>query len=139
MTGVDRAASLVEAGRVARAAARFLAAYGPVALLVGTLFGAILVPTIGKVRPRPGVPPDGYLTENLSVRLSWERGDAQGDLLLEVADEPGFRRPLLQKRTRSSALSVPGLLRGQTYYWRLEQDGGAIVAFFRTSPHAVRF
>jgi hypothetical protein len=71
------------------------------------------------------------------VYLSWDRGDVQGPLRIEVAEDADFRRIVRTQEARGSSWTTPALPRGRTYYWRLQKNG--VVAFFRTAPDAVDF
>jgi len=123
--------------RNARAIALFAARHGVLALLLAMILHAVLAPSIWGARPTPTSPPDGYVSPDLSVRLSWSRGDSGDPLRLEVARDRGFRTPDVTEEVRGSSVTLRPLERGRTYYWRLEPGG--VVAMFRTSAHGIHF
>jgi hypothetical protein len=123
--------------RIARAVGLAIARWGLLVLLVAILLRAVAVPLIRGERPAPSSPPDGYVSPDASVRLSWSRGAAEGPLRLEVCRDRDFRAPEVSEEVRGTSLTLRPLERGRTWYWRLEPGG--VVGMFRTSDHAVHF
>ncbi|MBN2719007.1 MAG: hypothetical protein JXX14_24380 [Deltaproteobacteria bacterium] len=88
--------------------------------------------------PVPQLPPSGYVLEQGTVTLQWNRGNIDKPITLQIATTKDFEEPLFDKEV--SGITHPyadNLQRGQVYYWRLIQDDvpGPISNFVVSKQH----
>ncbi len=91
------------------------------------------------VGPMPQHPPEGYSVERGHAVLQWNKGTKDEPINLQISmDDPGFTKPIVDRKMTGISYTARELIPGHNYYWRLVQ-GDAIgpVASFKTSTYAI--
>ena len=107
---------------VARFVWRYLAAVALVAGLAAAMIGV----AVGGTGPAPQQPLEGYSVSGGRVSLEWNKGTRKEPVTLEVSvGDPSFSKPILKRVVTGTSHPLNDLRPGNTYYWRLLQDGEA--------------
>jgi hypothetical protein len=118
---------------------RWLRRYGILMLLLGILAADLIAVALSGMGPRPQLPPNGYVEERGAVTLQWNRGNIEKPITLQVSTTKSFDA-LVEETTVSGTTHTYNreMQRGQTYFWRLMQDGvPSATAHFVISTHHV--
>ena len=120
---------------------KFVRDYTLPLVLLGIFATTILQVYVLGVGPTPQQPPEGYELQRLEARLEWHKGNRDGAVTLEVAeDDPTFETLFMERQVSGTKHTMHNVTPGHTYYWRLKRnDTYSRVCSFKTSKHAIKF
>jgi hypothetical protein len=102
---------------------KWLRKYAVLLVLLTTLGWEIISTLLYGMPPVPQLPPRGYIVENGSVTLQWNRGNIEKPISLQIATTADFEDPVFDREVSGITQNYSeNLERGQVYYWRLVQD-----------------
>ena len=106
----------------------FLRRYLVAVALLATLVVALVQVYATGTGPMPQQPPEGYTVERARASLQWNRGTRTETITLQISiDDPTFSAPKVDRQVNGTSHSLNDLQRGSTYYWRLVQEGQAML------------